>query len=259
MNFQTIDPVTSATGHIFKDHSPVEEKDEAPRVVAAYHADTIAPAHDSVELKLTYSDLDKKGRPLQLDEHLSVISSDVDEMLKSNKIDFEKLQVLVYKVVMMHMRKSAKVSQEQMADMRVKIRVQAVNIQKSYNSYYGRILTVISATISIAGGLSGLAPLAAAAYPAMGLSAVTAQSMNTASQSIAMSGTALDNVGRTFFTNAEEGKRSVIQSEKQELEVARDGKKEAKGAETQRQNSAREALKEGLEAVHRAIMSALGG
>lgn len=169
------------------------------------------------------ADAPYKGR---VEYHYEQISADMDAALNQEDRDFEKLQSLIYKVIMLTMRLAAKFDHESIYEINLKIKTQAQEIKSTYNTWQGLTVTVVSAGVSVTAGVAGLTPL----FPISVIAAQTAENLGKASQGIGSAGTGLSGIG-SIFNNRSEGERQVLQiylKRSQDSEEERKGSKHSK-------------------------------
>jgi len=232
--------VASTVKGIFSCFNPAEEKKKADVVASAYYVDTMAPAGtDTYQFDMTIHTDTKK--PNIIEEQVRAISDDVDAILKSQNIDFEKLQAMVYKIVALYMRQSSKVNKEHIAELKIQVRVHAVKIQQTYNSWKGKTITIISAVAGVAAGAAGLS----------NIPRLASQSMALSSASTSFGGLS------SIFQQPLEGERTVLQTEQQMLNQKKDDKKESSQGDAQRTKAAQDARKEHDETLHRVVSAVL--
>ena len=157
----------------------------------------------------------------RLEIEIQALSAGIDEQLRLANIDCKKLQEMVYKIIQALGRKMAKDDQETVFEMGIKITITAVKIQETYNPWKGVTVTVISAVVSISGGVFGLAPIFSF-FPAE-----LAKTLSLASQGIGSAGTSLSGIAQ-IFNNASEAERGVIQNQLKRLQDKEEDKKGAK-------------------------------
>lgn len=207
----------------------------------------ITPYFDSVEVA-THSTT--KGK---VECRFEKMSADIDAELEREDKNFDKLQGMIYQVIMMMMRLAGKLDQEHIYELGIKVKKQAHEIQASYNTWQGLTVTIISSGISMAGGCAGLAPF----LPLSIITADNARNLLTASQSIGSAGTGLSGIG-SIFNNRSEGSRQVMQIL---LRRTQDTEEERKGSKHSKQDllkSAKAALEEFLRTMHETVRAALG-
>jgi hypothetical protein len=188
---------------------------------------------------------------VKLEDRLQQLSAKVDAHLELEDKDFDKLQLMIYQVIMAIMRRDAKLDQHNMHELTIKIKKQAEEIKSTYNTWGNLTITVISAGISVGGGIAGLAPF----FPASAITPEAAAQLHAASQSIGTAGTGLSGIG-SIFNNQNEGKRSVLQihlKRSQDLEEERKGSKQNK---SQLMSSAKSAAEEFQRLRHEAHKTA---
>lgn len=181
-------------------------------------------------------------RPL-IEVHYQGISNSIDEELKKTGINFEKLQELIYKVVMLYMRQAVKVDQEYISEMGIQIKIQAVKIQGTYNTWPGLVITVISAGISMGAGLGGLSPLFSFVQPE------TARVLAGAATPLSTAGTGVGSLG-SIFNNKSEGNRQVMQIYLKRTQDKEEDRKGTKHGNNDTRKTARAAQEEFYRTQH---------
>ena len=169
-----------------------------------------------------------------LEEKIKHIANAIDEELKKSDRNFEKLQTYIYALVMGLMHKYKKVDQEYILESGAQIKIQAVKVQSTYNTWPAVAITLVSSAVGIVGGAAGLAPLA----PISWINADTARIFAGASQSIGTAGTGLGGVG-SIFNSKGESVRFVYQIDLEEIKKKREDKEGSKHQKAQRGNEAR--------------------
>lgn len=253
------------------DQKPIDKKsvDQLPKAninfvpppINIYYVDTLAPAGEGLP------QLAKAGAvpPLAEDDEtiappppafkgivetrLEKMSAEMNAELAKGVKDFDKLQAMIYKVIMMMMRAAAKSDLEQIHEYSVKIKKQAYEIQATYNTWQGMTITVISAGVSIGGGVAGLSPF----IP--GISPQTAQYLVQGSQAIGTAGTGLSSIG-SMFDKRSEGNRSVMQTFQRIMQEKEEEGKTRKQAKTQLIQSTKAAEEEAARNKHQATSAA---
>ena len=189
-----------------------------------------------------------------IEQRRMAISDEIEaEFLKNNK-DFEKLQKLVYNVVMLMMRRAAKADSEFVSEMSVQIKAQSRAIQDTYNTWPGLIITCLSSAVSLAGGAAGLAPLA----PTWALDPAVGTQLGQAAMSIGNAGTGLSGIG-SLVNNRQDGIRQVRQHELQRMQGKEDDRKGAKQNNNQTRRESKSALDNHLRDIHDIFMKMSGG
>lgn len=177
--------------------------------VNAYYVDTMAKAGEDLSKLIPPPVSATTTSPVavinqgRVETHLDDLTAAINAELAKPTQDFDRLQVLIYKVIMLTMRLAAKTESEQIREFSFKIKNQAQEIKATYNNWQGLTVTVISAGVSVAGGLAGLSPF-------MPFEPQVAQALQMASQSIGTAGTGLSGIG-SIFNNRSEGTRQVEQ------------------------------------------------
>lgn len=187
----------------------------------------------------------------KVEYHLDKLSKQFDlELRLEDGRDYDRLQSQIYAIIMCMMRMAAKADQENIYEISLKIKTQAHEIQATYNTWQGLTITVISASVSIAGGVAGLAPF----FPAALISEGGAKALAYASQGIGTAGTGLSGLG-SIFNNKSEGTRQVLQiylKRSQDAEEERKGSKQNKGQLINTAKAAAEEFNRSRHEAHRA-------
>lgn len=191
-------------------------------------------------------------RPDVIEQYRLSISEQIEEEFRKNNKDFEKLQTLVSKVIMLMMRGAAKRDSEFISEMGIKSKAQTMQIQSTYNTWPNVIVTWISAGVSVVGGAAGLAPFATF------IPVDTAQKLASAATSIGSAGTSISGIG-SLLNSSNEGKRTVLQYELKRIEGKEDDRKGAKQNNNQTRKEAKSALDSHLRDIHDIFMKMSGG
>lgn len=209
------------------------EVDEAKEVISHY-TDEI----NSESLKKSTSKI--------LDSTIETLSKKIDDELKKPDRDFVKLQEYVYKVVAAMMHRAKQTDQEFICESGIEIKVQAVKVQGTYNTWPALLITFVSSGISLAGGAAGVSPLA----PNSWISPEKADVLARASQGIGTAGTGLSGVG-SIFNSKGEGTRFVYQILLEEVKKKREDRESAKQQKSQTKNESLRTLNESSMELHR--------
>jgi hypothetical protein len=213
--------------------------------VSIYYVDTLAKTGENVALTTDVH----KGR---VEKQLDKMSADMDAELAKGIPDFDKLQAMIYKVIMMMMRVAAKSDIEQIHEFSVKIKKQAYEIQGTYNNWQGLTITVISAGISIAGGVAGVSPFIPFVNPE------SAKYLVQASQAIGTAGTGLSSIG-SIFDKRSEGSRGVMQTFQRIIQDKEEERKSAKHSKSDHIKTAKSGAEEAERMRHQSSSTILGG
>lgn len=191
-------------------------------VVNPYYVDTIAKATEDPTVNLSttanfaYTPVAdavlEEGSSIP-EEHKGVIevryeklSLEFDQEILKDNPNFDVLMGTILKLFGYQMRTAAKEDQERVFEYNEKIHVQSHEIKNTYNKWHGMTITVISGTISIAGGLAGLTPLLSANVIDPGM----ANYLQHAATPISQAGTGVGSFS-TLVNNQSEGQRTVMQ------------------------------------------------
>lgn len=221
--------------------------------VNIYYVDTMAKAGEEIQktpaAPAAPATEAHKGR---LEAQFEQMSAEMNADLAAKVPDFEKLQAMIYKVIMMMMRIAAKSDAEQIQEFSVKIKKQAYEIQGTYNTWQGLTITVISAGISIAGGVAGVSPFNPFVNPD------NVKYWVQSSQAIGNAGTGLSSIGQVFDKRSE-GQRSVMQTFQRIMQDKEEERKSGKHSKSDLIKNAKSGLEEAERARHQSTSSILGG
>lgn len=181
-----------------------------------------------------------------IEEQLTIISNKIDVALASPNIDFHKVQAMIYRLIMLMMRRGIKTDQEFITNMGTKIQVHAEKIKDMHNQWPYLIVTVVAGGVSIAGGLCGLAPVTTFIKPAL------ATTLAGASQAIGTAGTGISGIG-SLLKEKTEALKGYEQNLKQRTEGKESDKKESKGSKGQSKKAAEEGSKQNDRDLHDAM------
>ena len=171
-----------------------------------------------------------------LDAKINHVSNAIEEELQKDQRDFEKLHSLVYDIIMLTMRNSAKSDHEYINEMADQVKVHSIKIKDTYNTWSGMSVTVISAAISFAGGAAGLTPF----LPTTILPAETAKMLATNASAYSSAGTGVGSIG-SLFNSRSEGQRGVYQIDLKHIESNKDHREDAKRSNNEARKTARAA------------------
>lgn len=223
-----------------------------------YYADTMSKAGTELpQVSNAANVVESKPRTTRVrvtvEAQYDQVSNEIDEQLRRQDVDFEKLQMMVHNIVMLMMRRAVKTDHDYIREMTVQIKAQAVQIQGTYNTWPGLTITLISAGIGIGGGIAGLTPL----FPSAWIAAETANTLNHASQAISSAGTGLGGVG-SIFNSRSEGQRQVLQITLRHTQDKEEDRKGAKQGNNETRKSARAAQEEFFRSRHEATKAMCG-
>lgn len=190
----------------------------------------------------------------QLDNHIDSLSKKIDEELLKPNVNFEKLQAMVYKLIMLLMRRTAKADQEFITEMGVQIKAQTAQIKDTYNTWPTLIVTVVSAGVSIGAGGMGFAQFMPTKY----IAAETAKQLALQSQTMSNVGTSLQSL-TSLASNRSEGQRQVFQMMLQRIQGKEEDRKGAKHKHGETGKEARDSLKSAGQTEHDTVRTMLGG
>lgn len=225
---QTIDIKWEAAAPI----SAVKTKTPAPGSLSVEEAQRLLEESSPAFAKSMNVDTIIKSE--KLEDRLNKLTKMIDDELKKPDRNFEKLQALVYLAVMGMMHKFKQVDQEYISESGLQIKLQAVKVQGTYNTWPAVAITIVSSVVSIAGGAAGLSPLA----PLTWINADTARIFQGASQSIGTAGQGLGGIG-SIFSSKGESTRFVYQIDLEEIKKKREDKEASKHQKSSRSNEAR--------------------
>lgn len=213
--------------------------------VNPYYQDTIGKAGEDQEI------MARKRN--SVDYHYETLSKSIEDELNKIDVEFEKLQALVQKIVCLMMRRAAKDDQEYIQKMNIEIKKLGEQIQRTYNSWTGITVSVLSAAVSIGGGAAGLAPLA----PAKLILPATASMLHGASQAIGTAGTGIGAIS-SILNNRQEGERTVLQLDLKRTESKEEDRKGAKHHNKEVAKKALDRLEESNRLSHDTISKMAG-
>lgn len=221
--------------------------------VKVYYVDTMSKAGEENPIPVPPPPPSEvhKGR---LDTHFDKISEEMDAELANGTPNFDKLQTMIYKVIMMMMRIAAKADIEQIQEFTITIKKQAYEIKGTYNKWEGVTITVFSAGISMFGGAAGLSPFA----PSFIISADTVQKLVAASHSIGTAGTGLQSIGPIFDKNSE-ADRSVMQTFQRIIQEKEEERKSGKQSNNDHMKNAKNAAEEVDRQKHQSFSTMANG
>lgn len=188
-----------------------------------------------------------------IENHFDAISQSIDDELLKHNIDFEKLQAMIFKIVMLHMRKAAKVDQEYISELNVQIKAQSLKVQETYNTWMHVGITVISATVSIGAGVCGLSPFAPASF----INADTARNLAANAVNIGTAGTGINYLGG-IANSRSEGKRGYYQLDLQRAQGKEEDRKGARHNHNDIRKNAKEAHAQFMHLRHETNRSMMG-
>lgn len=194
--------------------------------VNPYYVDSMSSAQAQPPLKSAEDAIPDPAEPKKkalLEAQIEVLSDGINKEIALEHLNFERLRDMVYKIVQALGRKMAKEHQNAISELKVEISLVAVKVQNTYNTWKGVTVTVISATISMAGGLGGLAPL----LPMTLMGDEVAKTLGAASQGLGSAGTSLGGIASIFNSSAE-GERQVLQIHLKRLQDTEEEKKSGK-------------------------------
>lgn len=180
-----------------------------------------------------------------IEARMNHVSQAIEEELQKDGRDFEKLHALVYNIIMLAMRNSVKADHEYIKEMTDQVKIHSIKIKDTYNTWSGMSVTVISATISIAGGVAGMAPF----LPSSVIASDAAQQLARNAQNIGTAGTGGQSIG-SLFNSKEEGKRGTYQIDLKYIESNKDHREEAKQSHNRTKETARAAHDQFMNMVH---------
>lgn len=244
MPFERLTNALSAAKKAWQAQEVNEKQPTAPAAlptpnVNLYYVDTISKAEEELPV------ITHKGR---LECRREEMSAELDAALRQDEKDPNKLQSVIYGIIMLMMRLAAKSDQENIYKITLKVKTQAHEIKATYNRWEGVTIAVISAAVSIGGGLAGLSPF----VPTSLLSSESSKILFSASQSIGTAGTGLSGIG-SIFNNKSEGERQVLNTYSRQTQDAGDEKKGSKQNKNASIKDAKDSLAECARAHNEAV------
>ena len=224
-----------------------------PIPVNPYYQDTISKAGEAVPAPKSENGIasgnvtvvTNRGR---VDYRLEEISSQIDAELEKEDRDFEKLQTMIYSVIMLMMRLSAKTDHQNIHEIQIKIKQQAQEIRATYNTWQGVTVTVVSSAVSIGAGVMGLTPF----MPLSIIAANNAAHCASAATSVASAGTGIGGLG-SIINNRSEGNRRVYEIYLKQTQDTEDERKSSKHTKTDHIKTAKAARDEFARSRHEAF------
>lgn len=137
---------------------PAVDFDKAYATVKRHHQEALAKAGKQTQEIIEQSRTQSDGTKSTLEQRLEQLSQAIDAELSKDNINFDALQALVLKAVMLHMRKTARVEHEYISELGVQIRAKAQIVKDAYASKTQLGVTLVVSVIGLGGGV-GLAPL----------------------------------------------------------------------------------------------------
>jgi hypothetical protein len=174
--------------------SPIEiDFDTAQKIVKENYKQFATNAGQETQDFISQTKVQNDGSKSSLDQRLEQLSQRIDEELKKDTINFDALQAMVLKIVMLHMRRTAKVEHEYTSEQGLLIKLKAIEVKNAYTSWSGLAVAVTSATLSIGGGMAGLSPFAGSV-----ISPDTVKTLVGASQPISNASMGVNSVGGIY-------------------------------------------------------------
>lgn len=232
--------------------SPTVQSSGKTGEVQSYYSDSIASVAQDSHVRQTFPVASVRN-PHSLEEFSVSVSEFLKRELEKAEIDFAKVQAEFCRLLSSEIRKNAKGHQEFLHSMEGKIQVTAKIIEDTHGGGWSVALTVVSSTVSIAGGLAGLTFL----LPAGALSATTAEGLSRASMAIGNSGTAIGALGGLPKDRAE-GRRVLPQVELRHYQEKHEGRTQSKSKDGQTIQANLEQARAQEEARHRAVETMMG-
>lgn len=180
-----------------------------------------------------------------IESKIDATSKAIDNELKKDKRDFEKLQTLVYNIIMLVMRRAAKSDHEYITEVGELIKKQSVQIKDTYNTWTHLSVTVASSGISLFGGFAGISRF----LPANVITPENAMVLSGSALSIGNAGTGLSGIG-SMAGSRSEGKRNALQLDLKRIEGKEDDRKGAKQSNKEAAKTARAAHEHFNQIVH---------
>ena len=199
----------------------------------------------------------------KLDNQLEQLFNNFDLQLKNPNADYSRLMEQAFKVIMLLMRKSARTDKEYVLNKGPQLLEEITRIKSTYNNKFNLAITVISSSITIAGGLTGLSGAfpgtVAGEYLATKMPAVFSsfadagfgKTLNGWSKGMSGIGQGSGAFGGIFKENFE-AKRIVYQFDLEEGKRKRQDRQESAAQSQQAQREALSKAMQALESTHRA-------
>lgn len=155
-------------------------------------------------------------------EVASIMQTYEAELAKGNAADANKLYWMALSIASYLMHLSGRNDQEYVLEMAVRVRDHVKDVQGTFNSTWGTILTIASAVISIVGGAMALSPLYGSAL--FSLAASTTKTLANAAQPICTIGSAVGGFGK-LVDEKQAGQRTFFQHVLEESKERRSTRK----------------------------------
>lgn len=172
---------------------------EVEKLLEKSYNDVSAATRQNVDAMLQVS----PQTPELLKHHYDILSKNIDEALKAENRDYEKIHAMILRFCMIHMRNVSKEDQEYISRIGDQIKVQAGKIRDTHNTYPVVIITLVSSVISIGGGIAGFSSLI---HPNSELARTFAQNAHQ----ISTASTGISGVS-SLFNSRNEGDRQIMQ------------------------------------------------
>lgn len=183
--------------------------------------------------------------------HMEALSRKIDEALKAENRDFDKIHALVLRFCMIHMRNVSKEDQEYIAKIGDQIKVQAGKIRDTYNTWPVLTVTLVSSAVSIGGGAAGFSSFM---MPSSEIAKVFASN----SQQISTASTGISGIS-SLLNSRNEGDRQILQLTMKRDQDREEEKKSAKHGNKESQKGFRSAAEELFRNIAETIRSILRG
>ena len=181
-----------------------------------------------------------------IERRLNELCEAFDEvMTKGGEANYEKLQQLVFPLMMLLFRRSAQIDQEFVSEMGLKVTTQAMAIKDTYNSWHGIAITIVASSVGLVGGglsFSQIIP---------GLAPETVQMLTQSAQPLSGASSAINSIGG-IFENQTQAKRGVEQMWFEKFRTKEDAARTSKRTNSETVDSVKRAAEEAIRESMRA-------
>jgi hypothetical protein len=172
------------------------------------------------------------------------------ELAKGANADSNKLYWMALSIASYLMHLSGRNDQEYVLEMAVRVREHVKDVQGTFNSTWGTILTIASAVISIVGGAMALSPLYGSSL--FSLAASTTRTLANAAQPICTIGSAVGGFGK-LVDEKQAGQRTFFQHVLEEAKERRSTRKHSHEQSQGQTSGHNRAIEDLVRSLHQAI------
>lgn len=236
----------SATNGVILTGDPVDSEEVISLLDKAYEK-VSAENHEAVEAVTA----EVISGPDMLKRHMDALSRKIDEALRAEVCDYEKVHAMMLRFCMIHLRHVVKDDHEYIAKIGDRIKIQSGKIRDSYNTWPIVSITLVSSAISIVGGVAGFSPII---RPGSEMARAFAQN----AQQISTMSTGISGVG-SLLSSSKEGDRQVMHLYLKRDQDKEEEKKSLKHGTKDSQKGFRAAIEEFFRNMRETISSILRG